>query len=336
MSYPQYPAQQQPYYPPQQQPYYPAQAPQYPPQAQAPGYYAPPAQYAAPPPPPPQSASIDDFFDQPAASGKSISFDNKPPGTSYVGMVARTLTRADIVPQTEMRTKNLATHPDGRQKWTMVVPLLVQPSAEFPDGRAAWYCKHNEKPELERAMEAAGLKPGTPPEQGAVITITYTHDRPVPGLNPQKVKQITYRRPEGANPTAVAAPIPGVQDPAPQPASAPQFQQVEYPPFQQPQQVPFQQPQYAPPGPAPEPVPYAPLPAPAPVPPPAAMNPQPAMQQQQQPAVPWEPQYATGQPPYGQPAPAPQPAPMPSPPQGQVADLTQDQLALLAKLTGQG
>lgn len=203
MSYPAYPPQQQPYYPPQGQPYppqYPPQAQPYPPQGQQP-YYPPQAQQYPPQQPVQQGAqgSIADFFEQPAASGKSISFDKKAPGTSYTGMVARTLTKADVIQQTEMHTKRLATHPDGRPKYTMVIPLLLQPSAEFPDGRAAWYCKHNEKPELERAMEAAGLRPGTPPEQGAIITITYTGDRPVPGMSPQKVKSVTYQRPPGAS-----------------------------------------------------------------------------------------------------------------------------------------
>jgi hypothetical protein len=203
----QYPPQQQGYYPPQQQGYYP-------PQQQQNGY-------GAPPPPQPQSArgSIDDFYGQPAASGKSISFDQKPPGTTYSGFVARTITAADIQHQTDVR-KTLLFHPDGRPKYVMIVPLQVQPSNEFPEGRAAWYVKGADRTELERAMEASGVKPGTPPEAGALITITYVGDRPIPGLNAQKVKSITYQRPAGAN---GQAPVPPTANSAtaPAPSAAP-------------------------------------------------------------------------------------------------------------------
>lgn len=199
MTYPpQYPAYpppaQQPGYPPQQG-YPPAQG--YPPPPQQPGYPAPP-QYAAPAAAAPLArGSIDDFYGQPTASGKSLSFDRKPPGTAYAGYVARTITHADIQQQTDIRRTPLF-HPDGRPKYVMIVPLQMQPSAEFPDGRAAWYVKGADRVELERAMEAAGLPSGTPPEAGAQITITYTGDRPIPGLNAQKVKTVAYQRPAGA------------------------------------------------------------------------------------------------------------------------------------------
>jgi len=356
MSYPQYPPQQQPQYPPQQQPqyppqqpgyaspqapqYYPPQQPGYPP-AQAPQYYPPqqapqypPQQQPqyAPPPPPVAAGDISDFYDQPAASGKSISFNGKPPGTTYTGMVARTITKADVQVQTDMVTKQLSKHPDGRLKYTMVIPLLLQPSAEFPDGRAAWYCKHNEKPELERAMEAAGVKPGTPPEQGAMITITYTGDRPVPGMSPQKMKTVTYARPQGANgqQPAAANPQPAVlAEPTPQqyapqwgengnqlatPATIAQGGAAQYqqgppaqPQFQAPQQQ-YAEGQYAP-------VPQMP------------------QQQQQQYA---EGQYAQAGPPaqapFFQPPAQPQPVPQAMP--QQVASLSDAQQKLLAQLTG--
>jgi hypothetical protein len=220
-----YPYQPQQQYPPQN-PGYPPQPPQYP-QPYAPQQQPQPA-YAPPQYPPPQQqlarGTIDDFYDQPAASGKSISFNGKPPGTTYAGVVARTMTNADIQQQTDISRRPLY-HPDGRPKYVMVIPLQLQPSAEFPDGRAAWYVKGADKTELERAMEAAGLSPGTAPEAGAMITITYTGDRPIPNLNAQKVKTITYTRPAAgpaANPAEIALglqPVAAVQQPASYPGN---------------------------------------------------------------------------------------------------------------------
>lgn len=320
MTYPGYPPQPQPQYPG-----YPPQAPAYPPQAQAP-YYPPQAPQGYAPPPPAQPlarGSIDDFYDQPAASGKSITFDKKPVGTSYAGVVARTLTNADIQQQTEMLTRRPLFYPDGKPKLVMIVPLQMQPSQEFPDGRAAWYVKGSERAELERAMEAAGCKPGTPPEMGAVITITYTGDRPIPNLNPQKVKAITYQRPVGANghaagtaQPAMAAQSAEVQQPqyAVQPPAPPQYQQMVDGAYAS---AGLQAP--APPAPQFQPPQYAPLPPPdvsayQPAPPPPAYQPQPAE------------------------APQPPAAVVPQPAQagqaGPVAQLSPEQQALLARLTG--
>ena len=272
MSYPQYPPQGQPQqpqgYPPQTQPAYPPQPQQFPPQAQP--AYPPQAQPAYPPqqqgyapgyPPqgygPPQQpqvplakGSIDDFYEQPAASGKSLSFNGKPYGTAYTGYVARTITSADIQQQTAMNTRLPLFHPDGKPKFVMIVPLSVTPSQEFPDGRASWYVKGTERAELERAMEAAGV-PQTadghmpPPEAGALVTITYTGDRPVPNMSPQKMKAVTYQRPANANGnghTVQQAPQPQFQAPvqAQYPTEPPQ-QEIGQPQFAGPYAPPQQQ-----------------------------------------------------------------------------------------------
>lgn len=303
-----YPTQPAPYYPPQAQqpapPYYPQQQPQYAPPA--PAYYPPPEQSyapspasAAPAPPPVPHGTLDDFYSQPVGSGKSLTFDRKPVGFTYAGVVSRTITSADIQAQTDIRNRSvILRHPDGRVKYVMIVPLQMQPSQEFPDGRAAWYVKGADRTELEAAMERAGCKPGTPPEMGAVITITYTGERPIPGLNPQKMKQVTYQRPNGAqaNPVpGVPATAPAMHAPAPvngtdpyaqqpggewrdgqllaNPASAgsPQApvppappQQPAYSPPLYMTAPPFQAPQYEQPAPPPAPAPYAPAPAQAP------------------------------------------------------------------------
>lgn len=306
MTYPQQP-QYQPGYPPAQQPQYqPGYPPQppayYPPQPQPQPAYAPPAPPPAQAPAPAVHASIDQFYEQPTASGKSLTFDRKPVGFTYTGVVARTLTNADIQAQTDIRDRNrVLTHPDGRPKLVMIVPLQMQPSAEFPDGRAAWYVKGADRAELERAMEAAGCKPGTPPEMGAVISITYTGERPIPGLNPQKMKQVTYQRPNGAAPAAVVTEPAAVQQPN---GADPYAQQPQFAPPQYMAQPQFQQPQYA------QPAPQQPQYAPAP-------------EQQYAPA----PQQFQQSPVQEQAAP-PQAGPAP------VAGLSPEQQALLERLTG--
>lgn len=217
MTYPNYP-QQQPQYPqqqpgyppqyaPQQQPQYPPPQPAYPPQQQ-PAYQPPYAQ---------QNLGIDDFYDQPAASGKSISSWFQTPGQSITGIIARAISKADIRPQTDMQTKQpLPPRADGSIRSTMSIPLLVQPSPDFPDGRAAWIVGPSDRPDLEMAMEAAGCKPKTVPEAGATITVTFVGFKQIPGFGvPKKLKSITYQRPAGSapNPTgqtqSATAPAPG-------------------------------------------------------------------------------------------------------------------------------
>lgn len=236
MTYPNYPVQQPgypPVYPPAQPPGYP---PGYPPQQQQPGYPPQqPQQYAPAPPAPPQNLSIDDFYDQPAASGKSIAGWFQTPGQSIAGVIARTISRADIRPQTDMQTKQPRYYSDGTPMTTMTVPLLVTPSPDFPDGRAAWIVGPGDRPDLEAAMEAAGCKPRTVPEPGAVVTITFTGLKQIPGFGaPKKMKTVTYQRPAGAggNGQAPAGQPQPVQQVAPQTqyAPAPQYAAQSYPP----------------------------------------------------------------------------------------------------------
>jgi len=345
MTYPNYPAPgQQPAYPPQQQPQYPPQsyppAPAYPP-AQQP-YYPPQQQFAPPPPAPQSNLDIDDFYDQPAASGKSIASWFQTPGQSITGVIARAISKADIRPQTDMQTKQPRYFNDRRPMTTMTIPLLVQPSPDFPDGRAAYIVSASDRPDLEAAMEAAGCKPRTVPEAGAVITITFTGLKQIPGFGvPKKVKTITYQRPPGANgqpanpttqtPFATApAPGPATAMPAPPATAASQYQQ---------------QPQYADYAavPAPhQPQAYAQQPGPVPNGPYGQPNADwnPAAQQ-----PPFQPQFipptpaATAAPPVTPSAAAPPAgAPSVSDPAQQYAvpgSLTPEQEARLRQLTGQ-
>lgn len=146
------------------------------------------------------TGSLDEFFGAPSVSGgPSWTFKDKPVGTSYAGVVARAVTNADIQQQTTPGTGQPATYRDGRPKWVMRVPLLVQPDQVFPDGEATWYVTGQSRDELVRAMAEAGAPVG-PPEVGAGIQVTLMARKPsrVPGFNPSNQVSVRYTRPQGA------------------------------------------------------------------------------------------------------------------------------------------
>ena len=180
--YPQYPQQSMPPYPPQ----YPVQYPQqgYPQQA---------------PMPPTVAGTLDEFFDQPSTGNKSWVFKDRPIGTTYTGIVARAVTKADVRQQTDQQGRG-QTFRDGRPKFVMVVPVLVQPSQEFPEGQASWWVKGQARDELVRAMAEVGAPEG-PPEAGAAVSVKLIGQRPIPGMNPAYQYRVIYRRPAGAPPT---------------------------------------------------------------------------------------------------------------------------------------
>lgn len=219
--YPAQPGQPGQGYPPQQQGYgYPLQQGQgYPPQTPYP-----PQQPQQPQGAPPVNASLSDFYQQPSgAGGPALKFTT--PGQSYTGIVARPITDGDVQHQTNPADGRPAFFRDGRPKLVMLVPLLVQ-HPDFPEGRAAWYVRGQARDELARAMAEAGAPEGAP-EPGAAIGITYTGDRPIPGLNPQKQYQVAYRRPEGAEATTETAQAqPQAQAQVQPPQAQPQAQQA--------------------------------------------------------------------------------------------------------------
>lgn len=234
---------QQPYYQPQYpaapaQPAYPQQGyPQPAPQPayapQAPAY--PQQPYAAPQPvqQPLAQGTIDDFYNQPSSGGgPSLKFEQV--GTRYIGVVARPLGPGDVQQQTDTMGRALF-FKDGRPKFVMKVPLqLVQPHPAYPEGTAQWYVKGAAKDELARAMAAAGCPADVKaPEPGATIDVTFVSTRQSgAGMNPAKVFQVVYTRPNGAqgqaateapSPVAVAQPVPQVPQQPVQPAPVQQY-----------------------------------------------------------------------------------------------------------------
>lgn len=322
---PQYPGVPQQYGAPQGYPPAPA-APQYPqaPQGypQQPGYpqapqqYGPPQGYPQQPPAPELAAgTLDAFWAQPSSGGgAALKFDQ--PGTTHVGVVARAITNGDIQQQTVVGSNAPAFFKDGRPKFVMKVPLQVATGTN-PDGLAQWFCAGQARDELVRAMAAAGAPEG-PPEAGAVIAITFTSTRAAgAGMNPAKVYQVHYFRPEDPTglqyaaqcgvPTAIAQGAPAAQ-PQPAPAPVQQAPAATLPP-QGPPVV-----QYAPPAPPVQQVPQAPQQMPQP---PAQAAPQPPAPAPQAPAAPA------------------MPAPPAVPGAGALPAMSPEQQALLASLTGQ-
>jgi hypothetical protein len=192
------------------QPSYPQAPPQPygPPQGytQAPGYPAPPQPYGPPQQQPAQlaSGSLDAFYQQPSSGGgAALRFEV---GTRYIGVVTRPITNADIQQQTQPGTNLPAFFKDGRPKFVMKVPLQLQPTPERPDGLGQWYVSGSARDELVRAMADAGA-PAGPPQAGAIIDITCTGTRPAGvGMNPAKVYQVHYRRPD-VEPPSPQAPV---------------------------------------------------------------------------------------------------------------------------------
>ena len=229
------PPSQQPYQQPQQQyapappaPYQnPGYAPQGPPQQYQPQQYQP-QQYqpGQAQPAPVVHGTVASFFGQPSTGegAPGFSFKDKPEGTFYEGIVARDVTDNDTMQQTVYQKPwELAYNKDGTPKLRLVIPVLVQPSAEFPEGRALMHLKGQQKDAL-----AEGLKPSghEMPKAGARIRLTHVSTRPIPNQSPQKIYRIDYAPADGQNQT-------------PPPATQAQFQQAppqQAPPQQAPQQ----------------------------------------------------------------------------------------------------
>lgn len=263
------------YAPPQQPQYPPAQQGYAPPPMGYPTNQYPPAQGGYPMQPPPvqlAAGSLDAFYSQPSVGGGAALKFEAPrpspapgypdiPGTTYVGVVSREVTSADVQQQTNPQNGQAATFKDGRPKFVMKVPLQVQPTADRPDGLAQWYVAGAARDELARAMAAVGAPEG-PPEAGAVVQITCTGTRPSgAGMNPSKVYQVNYQRPNepaGMMTAAVNGVPTAIDQPQQQPPAQPQYQA---PPVPQQQQYQAPQPpahqQFQPPAP-PQPQPPAP------------------------------------------------------------------------------
>jgi hypothetical protein len=122
-----------------------------------------------------------------------------PTGTTYWGIVARDLTEADVVEQTDDKGHPV-TPLNGNKRYQLEVPFKVIPDAEFRDGLARMGFKSDSRDKLCAAMSYAGAPEhesgGFIPEKGAFIQVTKVMERPIPGRNPQIIYEVIYRRPD--------------------------------------------------------------------------------------------------------------------------------------------
>lgn len=219
---------QQPYYP---QPGYPAQQQfpgQAPQQPYAPQQYAPPAQpFQQPFQPPAQQpqapaqplaqGTLDDFYNQPTTGGgPSISWKDKPIGTTYVGVVARDVTQGDVQQQVNFQSKQPEFYRDGRPKFVLKVPLKqlmvldlntgqAFPAPEFAEngGEGSFYVRGQARDELARAQAEANVSGA--PKAGDVIQVSLVQRKPSgQGMNPSNVVQIRYTPGQSSASTAPA------------------------------------------------------------------------------------------------------------------------------------
>jgi hypothetical protein len=175
-------------YQPAPQGYYPQQqfAPQGYPQQ---GYGQPAPQ---PPAPPLAQGSLDAFYKQPTVGGgAALKFDT--PGTTHVFVVARDVTDADVVQQTQMGTNIPATFRDGSPMYQLIVPVIL------PDGNAAtWYVKGATREVLLEAMAKAGCPAGTYPKKGDAGRVTWASSRPTRFGNQAKIYTVDWTRADQA------------------------------------------------------------------------------------------------------------------------------------------
>lgn len=143
----------------------------------------------------------------------SLSFKDKPHGTTYVGRVAEL---PALVQSRDFETGNPATWPDGNPKMVVCTTLEI-------DGQL--YSLWAPKPSaLFAAIKDAQNAVGQQIAVGGTLEVTYTHDEPNktnPRLNPAKQYRVRYTPPDAfGTSTAEAAVAAAESAPAAAPAPA--------------------------------------------------------------------------------------------------------------------
>lgn len=163
------------------------------------------------------SITPDDFL---MAGGGVPSAKFERPGASVTGTIADLQVRQ----QTDVRTREPLTWPNGDPKMQLVVTLNTtqrDPTIEDDDGQRRIYVKGKRLTDATRdAVKTVGAK-GL--EIGGTLTVTYVRDGQAAGvgISPPKEYSVTYQRPNTSGDflgTGAAAPAAA---PAPQAAAAP-------------------------------------------------------------------------------------------------------------------
>jgi len=154
----------------------------------------------------------------------SVSFKNKPYGTTYRGIVDR---HPEVQQQTDFDSGKPLFWDDGKPKWQAKIVIRTDerdPKINDDDGLRAIYAKGEVQKAIAAAVRSAGAKRVEP---GGELSLTFTGEGEAKNakLNPPKQYSATYVPP---NPLAMAAEpdttnvtVPGTQQATPQPAAAP-------------------------------------------------------------------------------------------------------------------
>ena len=129
----------------------------------------------------------------------SLSFKDKPHGTTYRGRVAEL---PALVQSRDFETGNPATWPDGNPKMVVCTTLEI-------DGQlfSLWAPKPSA---LFAAIKEAQNAVGQQIAIGGTLEVTYTHDEPNktnPRLNPAKQYRVTYTPPDAFGTSTSEAPV---------------------------------------------------------------------------------------------------------------------------------
>lgn len=154
-----------------------------PPQHTAP-YNAPQAQPGpqgtpAPQAPQAQRGSLSQGFDQGARAGGHGNAAKWPaPGSTFTGILARDMNDTDCRQATDPGTKQPKFfRKSGAPQFEFTIPVNVQPSADYPDGKATIFTsKYRLHQAVVRAMIEQGYQPGEGLHEGDVITVTRIND----------------------------------------------------------------------------------------------------------------------------------------------------------------
>jgi hypothetical protein len=196
--------------------------------------------------PPLPQGTLDDFYNQRSVgAGKGLSWNQKPDGYTYVGVVAKTPGNGDVFVDTQPAAQGgqPKQNRDGSYKYVLQVQLRIAWMDQFqqftyPEQDARLFLRGGLRDEMTRAMHEAGDE-GVPKE-GALIIVTLTGRKPGNNIA-TNVFAVEYHRPgtwEQHFPQYTHL----LQQQAPQ-------QQMQQAPAQYggaPQQAPYQQPQSAP------------------------------------------------------------------------------------------
>ena len=153
-----------------------------------------------------------------ADSKPSVSFKDKPVGTTYTGTVTKA---PELVQARDYESGQPAFWPDGNPKQTVVTTLDIAGEGELN----LWAAKPSA---LFRAIADAQKAAGAQIAVGGTLTVTFSGEKPNeknPRLNPQKLYTVTYQPPNAFRETTG-------QQTAAQPAAAAPSTVPQYTPEQ--------------------------------------------------------------------------------------------------------